>query len=270
MHPVVFKLGQIYITGFGLSLALAFFLSLFFAYRATKDNIDITVESLFDMIFITAFGALIGARIAYIIFNPQEFNNGILAYFLIREKPGLSYIGAILGGSFMFWLKVKTSSIDLSSLTDDLTGTLAMVLFFGHLGALLDGISFGRETTYPWGIAILGEEKLRQPLPLFYLLFLSFFFWLLPKVRLIAKKRRWVSGSVFLIFAACYSAFASLMNLLQQEIKAIGSYPIDFLFNLMLFFFFSLALYFKNRHFSRDLKLALAFIKKKIENRGSL
>jgi len=169
MFPVIFELGPIIIFSLWLFVGLAFLLGVFIftkLARMKRLNINFIYKYSFP-IFI--FG-LIGSRIVYVLENLQFYFYEINFYSFLRilfiwEDKGLSLIGAILGITLsLLYFSYKEKEQTLKWM-DILTLSTISGLAIGHLGAFLDGINYGRETSLPWGI-IFDNPSVKYAVPI--------------------------------------------------------------------------------------------------------
>ena len=270
MFPIALKIGPVYISSFGVLLALGFILSLFIAYQECKDRVDISVEELFDTILLTSLGALIGARAFFILQHFSEFNNNILLMLLFRERPGLSYIGALVGSSIMLVLALRGKKISIGTFLDATIGSIGVFILFAQIGAFLDGFSFGKITTLPWGVSILGESVRRYPLPLFSVAGIFLFLIVLDKIKRSSRSKEWGTGGVFLLFLTLYSFLSAILNTLRNDTYMIGRVSIDVVFNLCCGILALLLFYRVTRSLKADTHSVLAFMKKTLHNIGRI
>lgn len=241
-------------------------MSLFIAYQECKDRVDISVEELFDTIFLTTIGALVGARVLFILLHPQEFNNNVLLMLLFRERPGLSYIGALLGSSLMIGLVLRSKKISPGKFLDAVTGSIAVFILFAQTGALLDGFSFGTITAIPWGVSMLGESVKRHPLPLFSILGIFLFLMFLNKIKRHSRVRSWGDGAVFTLFAGFYSLLSAILNSMRSDGYVIRGMPLDVVFNALCGALAFISFYLLTRSIKKDSQSILAFIGKTLHN----
>lgn len=264
MFPLFSKIGPIAITSFGLSLACAFLISLFLSYRAIRDRVDVSIEEVFDVLVSLTIGTLIGARAVYILLHPDVFGSDILSYVLIRERPGLSFVGGLCGAFVMFVILGKLhKKFPWAKIADRLTPTLIVVLAIGQFGSFLDGFSFGRPTRYPWGVSLLGSQVRLHPLPLYMLVFLLSSLFIFKKVQKRAAEKRWTQATVFLLFGASYGLFSALVDTLRTHIVTLFYFPLDRFVMLFLFLFFAAVSYKANRSFKQDFRSTLAIIRRR-------
>lgn len=76
---------------------------LFCAYSLSQDDFlfvrkNIALESVFNTLFIVLFSSLLFARIVYVIFHFKTVFLNPLGFFLFPYFPGLSLVGALIGG----------------------------------------------------------------------------------------------------------------------------------------------------------------------------
>lgn len=217
MFPIFYALGPLSISTFGVFLCLSFITGTFLTFRAFKDRIDTKLDDMFDALLLLSLGALIGARIIFVLLHPSEFSGNILEYILVRERPGLSFIGAVAGAGVVFALLSRTSKIPWGKVIDHLVGPLSVSLLLGQIGSLLDGFSFGGPTKLPWGVSIFGEAVKRNPLPLYYIILLLPLLIFLPKIERFGKERKWAPGSIFFLFVGAYSLLSLIINIWKEE-----------------------------------------------------
>ena len=113
MLPVLLDLKFIKIYTFGVFLVLGFFWSAFLLWR----NIRLTSykeEDVFDGLFFSLFGGLFIGRLIYVVLNFNDFGFDILKFILVNGYPGISLIGAILGGVFALFGFFGLKKIDFS------------------------------------------------------------------------------------------------------------------------------------------------------------
>ena len=153
-NPIFLSVGSFEIRYYGLMYLLAFFASYFLIRKLINiKNLGIKKEELFDFLFYILVGAIIGARIFYVVFyNPLFYFQNPLKIFAFW-KGGLSFHGGLLGGLLVVFLYSKKKSIPFFAITDLFSIPLSLGLFFGRFGNFLNGELYGRVTNVPWAIA---------------------------------------------------------------------------------------------------------------------
>ncbi len=126
-----------------------FLASLFLFFRLIKDDIKlislrITEETIYNIFFVSTFGAILGARIFYVAIHFEKFGISPFKWFLFTHFSGLSFFGAVLGvGIFLWWILGKTKLLrarifDLATLS---SGPVIILGFLG-LGRFMEAAIF--------------------------------------------------------------------------------------------------------------------------------
>jgi phosphatidylglycerol:prolipoprotein diacylglycerol transferase len=133
MRPILFTIGNVNFYSYGLMAGLAFLaFTMVVIYFAKLEKIYF--NELFDRLIIMLFGALIGARVIYIIAYYYQFNNWYEIFYF--WQGGLVSFGGMLGVialTLILFKKDKFKWLDIFML-----GFLAG-LFFWRMGCFLAG-----------------------------------------------------------------------------------------------------------------------------------
>lgn len=126
---------------FKILLLAGFLTSVFTFFKLVRDDIKLVSLSIqdaaiFDMFFLTSLGAVLGARLIYYIEHFSQFGANPLKFFLITYFPGLSWSGAILGGSFFLWWFLKKKNILRIRIFDLAVLSALPIILLGLLGSL--------------------------------------------------------------------------------------------------------------------------------------
>lgn len=213
MSPILFTIGSFNVYAFGFFLCLAFLFSTFIVWKWAKE--ELKEEEYLDAFLYTNIAALVSARLVYIIFHINDFGLTILKYILVRETPGLSLLGGLLGGLiFLFWYTRKTKEnfwklLDLFSVA----GSFALVL--AKIGEQLGGAGFGRETNLFLGVNIVGLPGRHHPVEFYEAILLAILtiilFIIYPKV----KRNIYPQGLISYIFGLGLSLIIMLLEFLK-------------------------------------------------------
>lgn len=142
MFPVLLSLGPITISTFGFFAVCSFVAASFYLWLKLRD--DYQEEEVISLTIVLAIGAILGARILYIITHLSEFPVfKPLAWFALRQDPGLSFLGALLAGILVLYLWTKKKNWNLFLVADNLVFALFLVLVVCGIGLVLStGESF--------------------------------------------------------------------------------------------------------------------------------
>jgi phosphatidylglycerol---prolipoprotein diacylglyceryl transferase len=117
MLPVLLALGPITVSSFGFFLALAFLWGTFLVWRLARAW-DLDGEKTLDLVLLTFFGGVVGARLFFISLNFDFFSEDFFRIILITKYPGLSFWGGLLGGWLTLAFMAKRLKQDLWQVAD--------------------------------------------------------------------------------------------------------------------------------------------------------
>src|SRR4030043_10754 len=100
-----------------------------------------------------------------VLYTIGNFN--VLRLIVVRETPGLSLTGGLLGGLIFLSWYVKTKKMRLSHILDIFSIAAALAISLGKIGEQLGGAGFGKETASFFGVKIVGLSNFRHPVELY-------------------------------------------------------------------------------------------------------
>jgi phosphatidylglycerol:prolipoprotein diacylglycerol transferase len=121
----------------GLSLVAGWYITL---PLAEKDGLP--KETMANCYVVTALVAILGARVLYIVTNPDEFT-GVKDLFALRNG-GLVAYGGFIGGLIGSWAYLASKRVRLLAWADDVVPSLASGLLITRLGCYFFGCDFGK------------------------------------------------------------------------------------------------------------------------------
>lgn len=184
MLPVLFSIGPIPISSFGFFLSLAFLFATFLTWRLARAW-DLSEEKILDLLLLTFFGALLGARVFFILQNFDLFGFSITKWFLLTKYSGLSFWGAFLGGWLTLFIFSRRLKEDFWQIADLASPGFLVGLALGQVGCLLGGCNIGILSGSFLGVTLVGVVGTRFPVQALEALLL---FILLLKIWPLAKK----------------------------------------------------------------------------------
>lgn len=144
------------INWYGLVIAIGFLLAVLYAVKFAKPRFGIELDPLTDAVLVAALFAVLGARVYYILFDPN--GGGISTFWTDPTKVfriwegGLAIYGAVIGAFVTgLWMcplkKINTfAAFDLASIGFLIGQCL------GRWGNFFNQEAFGGNTTLPWGM----------------------------------------------------------------------------------------------------------------------
>lgn len=141
LDPVIFDIGALKITWFGLMLAMGFFsayLTWVFAGRRVGHDSNFAADLL---IWIMVSGIL-GARLGYILANLSYFLEHPVKIFMVNEG-GLIFYGGLIGGILGMYIFARRKKMGFVALIDFVVTAVPVSHFFGRIGCFINGCCHG-------------------------------------------------------------------------------------------------------------------------------
>lgn len=147
MYPVLFRLGGLEITTFGVMVALGAALGLVLLRREMgRAGLDVGAGT--DAALAGVLGGLAGAKLLFVI---EHLDEGLAASLLSRG--GMSWFGGLTGGLVAGLVVIAWKRLPLLAMLAAAAPAVALGQAVGRIGCLLVGDDYGRPTSLPWGIA---------------------------------------------------------------------------------------------------------------------
>jgi phosphatidylglycerol---prolipoprotein diacylglyceryl transferase len=271
MRGKTYTLSELPIYSYGAMLCLSLIVGWFLTLRlAERDGLP--RDTMANCYFITAVGALVGARLLYVVTNSGEFES--MADLLNVRRGGMVAYGGFLGGFVASWAFLRAKRLRLLPWADVAVPSLASGLLITRIGCYLFGCDFGKPLsdgapgwlkrlgTFPrWADGTLPDgsgspawvQHVNQrgllpdsasslpvhPTQLYEslagLLLLGFVFWV--------RKRQTFRGQVFFAFTFAYGAIRFLLEILRDDTERgeFGPYVPEHVFLLLTLLAFAAA-----------------------------
>lgn len=153
-------LGNLSVSPHGVGIAVGYFIgATLMARRARKSGFD--EDHAWNAAVVGIIGAIIGARLAYVIGHNNQFNEPV--EYLQIYKGGISLMGGLIGGFLAAWLYCRAKKLDFLRLADMGAAGLAIGTAIGRIGDLVIGDHLGRTTDGFWGWEYKGGELISAP-----------------------------------------------------------------------------------------------------------
>lgn len=173
MAPVLFSIGSINASSFGVFLISGFIFGVFLIWRLCRAW-DINEEKALDLMLLTFIGGLLGARIYFVIENFSLFSASALNFILINKVPGFNFWGGFLGGWLTLYFFAKRFRINFWQLADIALVGFIGGLIFSDIGCLLGGCNIGIPSKAFFAVTQQGLVGRRWPVQAIEAILLSF------------------------------------------------------------------------------------------------
>ncbi len=168
MRPILFSVGPIPITSFGVFLLLAFALGIAIARRRGQ-ALGIAPAAMLDLGLYMIIGGIVVGRLGYVLVNLPVFLQAPRAILAIWQDAGMTLYGSLLGALLVAALYVRSQRVPLARLLDVFAPALAWGYAVGMIGALLAGLYLGTPTAVPWAVDYVRGTS-RHPTQLYLLI----------------------------------------------------------------------------------------------------
>ncbi|MBI4503882.1 MAG: prolipoprotein diacylglyceryl transferase [Gemmatimonadetes bacterium] len=143
LYPLVFKLGPLTVTGYGLMMMAAFLLGGWAMQRELRRR-GLNEEYAADIVVAAVIGGIVGAKLWYVALTGDP---GALL-----SRGGLVWYGGFLGGVVGVALNGWRRRVPIRLTMDVVAPALALGYAIGRVGCFLVQDDYGMPTTLPWGM----------------------------------------------------------------------------------------------------------------------
>ena len=219
MHPILIELGGFSIKTYGFLIALGFGIGLFLASREAR-RVGLNVQAIGDLAFYILLGAIIGARLYFILTNLDYFTQHPLDMFKIWEG-GLTFFGGFIAAVILCVWMIRKNCLPLWKTLDVFAPSLALGVFFGRLGCFAAGCCYGKECGLPWAVIFTHPLTLARTgvhlhlTQLYSALGAIITFILLYSFR----KHKTFEGQLSLLWVMCYSCERLITEQFRGDIR---------------------------------------------------
>lgn len=147
MYPVLFTIGGIEITSFGVLVAAGALVGLWLFRRELRRSA--LPDSAVDTAIAGLFGGMLGAKLLWTF----EHRGDAPMLDLLLSRAGMSWFGGFAGGILCGLLVMWRRRLPAIAVLAAATPGLAVGHAIGRVGCFLVGDDYGRPTDLPWGIA---------------------------------------------------------------------------------------------------------------------
>lgn len=161
MHPVLISLGGWSLPSYGVIVAAAYGLAIYWL-KARASAMGLEEDKFWSFIYWIFFGALLGGKLVYLAVEQEAVLSGELS--LWRDlRYGFVFFGGFAGSAAAFWICWRRQGFDFWKVADYCGAALPLGHALGRLGCLAAGCCYGRPTGLPWGLALGGHPQSVTP-----------------------------------------------------------------------------------------------------------
>jgi phosphatidylglycerol:prolipoprotein diacylglycerol transferase len=147
MYPVLFRIGDLEVTSFGVLVAIGALVGLWL-FRRELSHSRLPASAL-DAALAGIAGGLAGAKLLWVFEHRQE--GPILD--LVLSRGGMSWFGGFGGGLIAGLVVIQRKKLPKVPVLAAATPALAAGHAIGRIGCFLVGDDYGLPTDLPWGVA---------------------------------------------------------------------------------------------------------------------
>jgi phosphatidylglycerol:prolipoprotein diacylglycerol transferase len=151
MHPVLFEVGGLVVTSFGLMMALAFLTGgAVLSHELRRKGED--PEVAWDLVMYAAGGGILGAKLYYMLLHwPQTAADPMGA---ILSRSGLVWYGGFIVAALLVAWRISRLHLSIPRIADAAAPALALAYGVGRMGCFLVGDDYGAPSNLPWAMAV--------------------------------------------------------------------------------------------------------------------
>jgi phosphatidylglycerol:prolipoprotein diacylglycerol transferase len=150
MYPVLFKIGGLVVTSFGLMMALSFLTGGWILSRELRRKGE-DPEVAWDIVMYAAVGGILGAKIYYMFLHwPETAADPVGA---ILSRSGLVWYGGFIAAALLVAWRISRIKLSVPRVADAVAPALALAYGLGRLGCFLVGDDYGAPSQLPWAMA---------------------------------------------------------------------------------------------------------------------
>ena len=150
LSRVLISVGNFTIYWYGVLLALGFLVGVSYALKRSKE-FGVHADRASDVILISAVGAIICARLYYVVFSWEYYSKHTDEIFKIWNG-GIAIYGAVIGAFLTAIVACKIRKVKFLPLADTAAGGLLIGQAIGRWGNFVNIEAFGENTDLPWGM----------------------------------------------------------------------------------------------------------------------
>ena len=150
MFPRLLELGPLTVYSYGVLLASAYLLALYFAVRRAR-RFGLDGNRVLDLGIYIIISALVGAKLLLLVVDFDYFRRQPAELWTLARSGGVFYGGLVLAFLVGLWY-VRKHRLPVWPIADAIAPGIALGHVIGRFGCLLAGCCYGTPTSRPWGV----------------------------------------------------------------------------------------------------------------------
>jgi phosphatidylglycerol---prolipoprotein diacylglyceryl transferase len=224
-HPLVHvKLGPLSISPHGVGIAVGFLLGARLMLPAAERR-GITADDVYSLLTRAAIGAIVGARLAYVVNHAGDYDN-VVDVFKVWQG-GISLLGGFAGAILLALPEMRSRRLSFWKVMDAAAPGMALGVIIGRIGDLIVADHLGKTTHFFLGYKCppstvstaspcIGTVVHQTALYDFMLTI-----GLLSLLLVLRRKPRW-DGFLIFVFATYYGVARVIEDFLREDVRHFG------------------------------------------------
>ena len=158
MHPVLFEIGPLTVTSYGVALVLSFALGIHVAARRAE-RVGIAPDRIVDVGILILLTSLVGSRLLWVLTHREEVasQGGVLAAMLPWSGERYGLVGLSMQGGVAFAIVTAVAyllwrRVPFLPAFDAMAPTVSLGEGITRIGCFLNGCCHGLVCDWPWGV----------------------------------------------------------------------------------------------------------------------
>jgi len=219
------EIGPLSISPHGIGIAVGFLIGARLMLPAAREK-GIDEEQVYPLLTMAAIGAIIGARLAYVLNHPGDYDSPLEVFKV--WQGGISLLGGFAGAIFLAGLGMRKRGISFWKLMDASAPGMALGVVVGRVGDIIVGDHLGKPTDLFFGYRCPGLDVdtaspcdpgvVVHQTALYDLLLTA----ILLAVLLWLRRKPRYDGFLILTFGAVYGAQRIFEDFLRDDVRRLG------------------------------------------------
>lgn len=150
MFPRLIEIGPVSIYTYGVLLAAAYLIGLWYAIVRARAR-GMNGDRVMDLGIYIIVSALVGAKLLLLVVEFEHYWDDPTKLWTIVRAGGVFYGGLLLAVGVALWF-IRQHSLPIWATCDAFAPGIALGQAVGRIGCLMAGCCYGRPTELPWGI----------------------------------------------------------------------------------------------------------------------